>query len=35
MKSPGWDTGYVIWKNVRVFYDPDTNMISGMDADYA
>jgi len=33
MKSPGWAEGYVIWKNVRVFYDPDTKMISGMDSD--
>jgi hypothetical protein len=34
MKSPGFDVGYVIWKNVRVFYDPDTMMINGMDAEY-
>ena len=34
MKSPGFDLGYVIWKNVRVFYDPDTMMINGMDAEY-
>jgi len=33
MKSPGWAEGYVIWKNVRVFYDPDTKMITGMDSD--
>jgi hypothetical protein len=33
MKSPGWSEGSIIWRNVKVYYDPKTNYINGMDSD--
>ena len=32
-KSPGWAEGFIIWRNVKVSYDPRTNYINGMDSD--
>ena len=33
MKSPGWSEGAIIWRNVKVYYDPQTKHISGMESE--